>query len=77
MLDLYDFRVTYVLSDEECPDCKGKLHSKGYSSRKPNSLENVRIKDYKCFICHKRVSASLMNLLNLLLIILVLLSIGV
>ena len=58
MLDLYDFNVTYVLSDEECPDCGGKLHSKSYPTRKPNGLENVRIKDYECSVCHKRVSAS-------------------
>ena len=25
---------------------------------KPNGLENVRIKDYECSVCHKRVSAS-------------------
>lgn len=58
MLGLYDFKVTYVLSDEVCPSCGGKLHSKSYPTRKPNGLENVRIKDYECSVCHKRVHAS-------------------
>ena len=50
MLDLYDFKVTYVLSDEECSDCGGKLYSESYPIRKPYGLENVRIGDYECSV---------------------------
>lgn len=64
MLGLYDFKVTYVLSDEVCPVCGGKLHSKSYPSRKPNGLENVRIKDYECSVCHKRVNANFDNFIE-------------
>ena len=58
MLGLYDFKVTYVRTDEVCPFCGGKLHSKSYPSRKPNGLEDVCIKDYECSVCHERVNAS-------------------
>jgi len=54
MLGLLDFKVTYVLTDELCGECGGKLHSKGYHTRKPNGIP-VRVKDYSCPECGNRV----------------------
>ena len=44
MLGLFNFKVTYVCSEETCPFCGSKLHSKGYSVRKPNGMSNIYIK---------------------------------
>jgi len=54
MMDLLDFKVTYVLTDEVCGDCGCKLHSKGYYTRKPNGIP-VSVKDYSCPECGNRI----------------------
>ncbi len=53
MLGLFDFEVTYVLTDDVCSECGSKLHSKGYHTRKPNGI-HVRVKDYSCPNCGNR-----------------------
>lgn len=54
MMGLMDFNVTYIRSDESCPDCHCKLHSKGYRKRKINTMD-IKVKDYSCPNCGKRV----------------------
>ena len=58
MLGLFNFKVTYVRSKEVCPCCGSKLHSKGYSVRKPNGMSDIYIKEYVCSNCNKRVHAN-------------------
>ena len=41
MLGLFNFKVTYVCSEETCSSCGSKLHSKGYFVRKPNGMSNI------------------------------------
>ena len=42
MLGLFNFKVTYVCSEETCSSCGSKLHSKGYFVRKPNGMSNIQ-----------------------------------
>lgn len=64
MLDLFNFKVTYVREDDICPSCGGKLHCKEYRPRYPNKMDNVRIKKYKCSCCGKNYSADLSDFVN-------------
>ena len=58
MLGLFNFKVTYVCSEETCSSCGSKLHSKGYFVRKPNGMSNIYIKEYVCSDCNKRMHAN-------------------
>ena len=41
MLGLFNFKITYIRSEETCLSCGSKLYSKGYSVRKPNGMSNI------------------------------------